>query len=249
MDRFSDRVALVTGSTSGIGEATARQLASEGATVVINSISSVAVGDKVVAELTDTGATASYVQCDISDPDQCRSMVETVIERYGKLDVLVNNAGVTKVIPHPDLDAVTPEVFHEIFDVNVFGTFELTRLALPHLKATGDGAVVTVTSIAGIRPTGSSIPYAASKAALNHLTRLLAHVSGPEVRINAVAPGLVRTPWTKDWGPVHEMVAERAPLGRSAEPEDIATVIADVAAARYMTGEVVLVDGGLSLWG
>ncbi len=161
----------------------------------------------------------------------------------------MNNAGTTKVIPHADLDAATEEIFRHILDVNLIGTFELTKLALPHLRATGAGSVVNVTSIAGLRPTGSSVPYAVSKAALNHLTALLANVTGPEVRVNAVAPGLIRTPWTADWGPIHDLMSSRAPLGRSGEPDDIAAAIADVAANPYLTGQVVVVDGGLSLRG
>ncbi len=189
------------------------------------------------------------MQCDVSDADQRRHLIETTIAEHGHLDVLVNNAGVTKVIAHADLDAVTEEVFRRILDVNLIGTFELTKLALGHLEATGDGAVINVTSIAGLRPTGSSVPYAVSKAALNHLTALLANVTGPAVRINAVAPGLVLTPWTADWGPIHDMMAERAPLGRSGQPDDIAAAIVDVAANRYLTGQVIVVDGGLSLRG
>jgi ketoreductase RED2 len=107
--------------------------------------------------------------------------------------------------------------------------------------------VVNVTSIAGIRATGSSIPYAVSKAALNHLTVLLANVVGPEVRINAVAPGLIRTPWTADWGPVHDLFGEKAPLGRSGEADDVAEVIVDIAASAYVTGQVIVVDGGVTL--
>jgi ketoreductase RED2 len=129
----------------------------------------------------------------------------------------------------------------------VLGTFRLIRLALPHLKATGDASVVNVSSVAGVRPTGSSVPYAVSKAALNHLTALLGNVTGPEVRVNAVAPGLVRTPWTADWGPVHDSMAQRAPLGRSGEPDDIASAVVDVASSPYITGQVVVVDGGFSL--
>ena len=243
MGRFDGKVVIVTGSSSGIGEAAARLFAAEGATVVVNSATSVEAGERVATSL----AGSSYVQADVSDPAAARQLVETTIERHGHLDVLVNNAGTTQVIPHHDLDAVTDEIFRRIIDVNLFGTWQLTKLAMPHLKATGDGAVINVTSIAGVRPTGSSIPYAVSKAALNHLTLLLANVSGPEVRVNAVAPGLVRTPWTEDWGPLHELVAERAPLGRSATPEDIAEVIFDLAASRYTTGQVVVVDGGLTL--
>jgi ketoreductase RED2 len=243
MSRFADQVVLVTGSSSGIGEAAARHFAAEGATVVVNSSSSVAAGEAVAASL----PSASYIQADVADEDDCRRLLDTTIERHGRLDVLVNNAGTTEVIPHADLDAATVDVFRKIFDVNVFGTWALTRLAMPTLRADGGGAVVTVTSLAGVRPTGSSIPYAMSKAALNHMTALLANVVGPDVRVNAVAPGLVRTPWTRDWGPLHDAMTTRNPLQRSAEPDDIASVIVDVAASAYMTGQVVVVDGGLGL--
>jgi ketoreductase RED2 len=243
--RFTGKVVVVTGSSSGIGEATARHFADHGARVVVNSASSVDAGEHVASSLPD----ASYVQADISSIDDCRRLVDTTIERFGQLDVLVNNAGYTQVIPHPDLDAVTDDVFRRILDVNLLGTWQLTRLAIPHLSETGDGSVVNITSIAGVRPTGSSIPYAVSKAALNHLTVLLANVTGPNVRVNAVAPGLVRTPWTKDWGPLHDAMRTQVPAARSAEPDDIAEVVVAVAGSRYMTGEVVLVDGGMALRG
>jgi ketoreductase RED2 len=243
VSRFAGRVVLVTGSSSGIGAETARAFAAEGARVVVNSSTSKAEGEAVAAELPD----AVYVQADVADPASTDALVAAAVGHYGRLDVLVNNAGRTRVINHADLDAVTDEVFREIFDVNLFGTFRLTRAALPHLREAGDAAVVNVSSVAGVRPSGSSIPYAVSKAALNHLTALLANVTGPEVRINAVAPGLVRTPWTEGWGPIHDSMATRTPAARSGEPTDIAEVIVDVAAARYLTGQVVVVDGGLSL--
>jgi ketoreductase RED2 len=239
---FDGQVAIVTGSSSGIGAATAQQLSAEGASVVVNSSSSVEAGEKVAGEL----ESASYLQADISDESQCLGLVEATLERWGRLDILVNNAGATSVIPHADLDAVTDEIFRRILDVNVLGTWYLTRAALPHLKASPAGAVVNVTSIAGVRELGSSIPYAVSKAALNHLTRLLAKVSGP-VRINAVAPGLVATPWTADWEAQHAAVGQIAPLRRSASAEDIADSILGVLKSRYMTGEVVVVDGGVTL--
>jgi ketoreductase RED2 len=239
---FDGQVAVVTGSSSGIGAATAQQLSAEGASVVVNSSSSVEAGEKVAGEL----ESASYLQADISDESQCLGLVEATLERWGRLDILVNNAGATSVIPHADLDAVTDEIFRRILDVNVLGTWYLTRAALPHLKASPAGAVVNVTSIAGVRELGSSIPYAVSKAALNHLTRLLAKVSGP-VRINAVAPGLVATPWTADWEAQHAAVGQIAPLRRSASAEDIADAILGVLKSRYMTGEVVVVDGGVTL--
>src|SRR5262245_12780353 len=139
MERFSDRVVLVTGSSSGIGEATAKLFATEGAAVVVNSSSSVEAGEAVAAAIVEAGGAASYVQADIADPEQCKRMIDAVIERHGRLDVLVNNAGVTEVIAHHDLDAVTTDLFRRILDVNVVGTFEVTRLAMPHLKASGDG--------------------------------------------------------------------------------------------------------------
>jgi ketoreductase RED2 len=239
---LAGQVAIVTGSSSGIGEATARRLAAAGATIVVNSSTSVAAGERVAASLPN----AHYLQADVADAAQCQRLIDITVQRCARLDILINNAGTTAVIPHADLDAVTDEIFHRILDTNLLGTWHLTRAALPHLRQSPAGVVVNVTSIAGLRATGSSIPYAVSKAALNHLTRLLAKVSGP-VRINAVAPGLVQTPWTKDWGPLHEQVARLAPLGRSATADDIADAIFGVVTSRYMTGEVILVDGGLSL--
>jgi ketoreductase RED2 len=180
------KVAIVTGSSSGIGESVARALASAGVSVVINSSTSVAAGEAIAASLPD----AIYVQGDIADEDACRALVAAATERFGRLDILVNNAGTTKVIPHADLDAATDEVWREIFEVNVLGTWHMTKAAVPALRASGAGSVLNVSSIAGVRPTGSSIPYAVSKAGVNHLTLLLAKVLGPEIRVNAVArPG------------------------------------------------------------
>jgi ketoreductase RED2 len=239
---LAGQVAIVTGSSSGIGEATAHRLANAGAAVVVNSSTSVDAGEQVAAALPN----AIYVQGSVADEAACKRLVEATLARFGRLDILVNNAGTTQLIPHADLDAVTDEIFHRILDVNLLGTWYLTRAAMPHLKQSPQGVVVNVTSVAGLRPTGSSIPYAVSKAAINHLTVLMAKVCGP-VRINAVAPGLVATPWTKDWGGLHALVAQNAPLGRSASAEDVADAIYGVVIAKYMTGEIVCVDGGLSL--
>jgi ketoreductase RED2 len=237
------QVALVTGSSSGIGAATARALGAAGATVVVNSRHSVDAGRAVAAEV----AGASYEQADVADADQARTLVDTTVERHGRLDILVNNAGTTVVIPHHDLEAASVDIWRSIFEVNVFGTWQLTVAAVPHLRASGDGAIVNVSSLAGHRPTGSSIPYAASKAAVSHMTALLANVLGPSVRVNAVAPGLIDTPWTEDWHTVREVVQAQAPLQRWGGPEDVAEVILSLVASSYVTGEVVLVDGGLHL--
>jgi ketoreductase RED2 len=236
-------VALVTGSTSGIGEAVARRLVTEGHRVVINSVRSVDAGAALAAELGDA---AAYVQGDIAvDADVARMVAETV-QRFGRLDVLVNNAGTTVVIPHHDLEAATAEIFRRLYDVNVVGSWQLTVAAMPHLRESR-GCVVNVSSLAGLRPTGSSIPYAVSKAALNHLTRLLANTVGPDVRVNAVAPGLIDTPWTADWDAVREGVRAMAPLQRSGQPEDVVEVVLALIRSRYVTGEVWAVDGGLAL--
>jgi ketoreductase RED2 len=243
--RFSldGQVALITGSSSGIGAATARLLASVGVTVVINSVRSVDTGQALADQLPG----ASYVQADVADEDQARRLVDTAVARHGRLDVLINNAGITQVIPHRDLDAATPDVWRRIFDVNVIGTWQVTVAAVPHLRASGRGQVVNVSSLAGERPTGSSIPYASSKAAVSHMTRLLANTLGPDIRVNAVAPGLVDTPWTESWDTVRAFVQAQAPLQRSATPEDVAEVIHGLVRSSYVTGEVVLIDGGLHL--
>ena len=242
MSEFSGKVALVTGSSSGIGEAIARSLHSLGASVVINSSSSTEAGQNIAQSL---GENAIYIQADISDKDSCIRLVDETLKRFGKLDILINNAGWTELVPHRDLDALTDEIFQKTFAVNVTGTWMLTKVAMPHLKNSEDGNVVTITSIAGVRPVGSSIAYSMSKAALNHMTLLLAKSCGP-VRVNAVAPGLVETPWTKDWQDQHAGVQAMAPLGRSATPTDCVEATLGLLRTKYATGQVFIVDGGLT---
>jgi ketoreductase RED2 len=236
------RVALVTGSSSGIGQATAQALAAAGAAVLVNSSSTVAEGEAVAASLPD----ALYVQGDIAAPGVSETLVESALERWGRLDTLVNNAGTTALIPHNDLQAASVDVWRRIFEVNVFGTWAMSVAAMPALRESR-GSIVNITSIAGVRPTGSSIPYAASKAALNHMTVLLAKVVGPEVRVNAVAPGLIDTPWTADWDVAREVIRQVAPLKRSGQPDDVAEVVLALTCAAYVTGQVVCVDGGVTI--
>jgi ketoreductase RED2 len=238
----SSRVVLVTGSTSGIGLATAQRFSELGNTVVFNSAHSVEAGE----HLASVTPNSHYVRANVASAEECDHLLHAVLERYGRLDVLINNAGITKVIPHHDLEAASVDVWREIFDVNVFGTWQLSVAAMPALKGS-HGSIVNVSSIAGVRPTGSSIPYAASKAALNHLTTLLAKVSGPDVRVNAVAPGLIDTPWTSEWDAIRQYVSSVAPLRRSGTPADVADVIVSLATTPYVTGQIVLVDGGLTL--
>jgi ketoreductase RED2 len=242
MSELQGRVAIVTGSSSGIGEATARHLSLAGANIVVNSSTSREAGEKVTAALPND---AIYVQADISDRDQGQALVDATLDRFGRLDILVNNAGWTSPVDHADLDALTDEIMQRTFDVNVFGTWWLTRSAMPHLRESPDGNVVMVTSVAGLRPVGSSIAYSMSKAALNHLTALLAKACAP-VRVNAVAPGLVETPWTAGWTDLHQMARDKLPLHRAAQPDDIALAIMSLVGNGYLTGEIMVVDGGLT---
>jgi ketoreductase RED2 len=159
----------------------------------------------------------------------------------------VNNAGTTTVIPHHDLDAVTTEIWERILRVNLLGTWSVIQAAAPHLRATGEGVIINVSSLAGVRPTGSCIPYAVSKAAVNHLTVLLANALGPEIRVHAVAPGLIDTPWTADWDAIREEVRATAPLSRSGTPEDVAEACVALVGLGYSTGQVLVVDGGVGL--
>lgn len=240
-ERLAGKVAVVTGSTSGIGEAIARRFVSEGAAVVINSSRSVDRGKALAGELED----ALYVQGDIANEEDCDRIISETVAAFDTIDILVNNAGTTEVIPHGDLEAATDDIWRRILDVNLVGTWRMSKFAMPHLRTAG-GSIINITSIAGLRPRGSSIPYAVSKAALNHLTLLLARAVGPEVRVNAVAPGLIDTPWTEDWDEVRESVQDIAPLRRSGVPGDIAEACVSFALSAYITGQVLAVDGGLT---
>jgi ketoreductase RED2 len=237
------RVAIVTGSSSGIGRAIARRLDERGVRLVVNSARSVDAGEALARSLHE----AIYVRADVSEEDEARHLVDAALTTFGRLDILVGNAGTTRLIPHADLEAATPEVWREIFDLNVIGTWQTTVAAMPHLQASGAGCVVNVSSVAGSRPAGSSIPYAVSKAAVEHLTRLLANVAGPGVRVNAVAPGLIETPWTKDFTQIAEKVRQETPLRRVGLPDDVATAVLGLVDATYVTGQVLLVDGGAHL--
>lgn len=240
-------VALVTGSTSGIGMAIARRLASEGYSIVLHSRNSVEAGHLLALEL----GSAIYVQADLADDGDRVRLIREAIGGWGRLDVLVNNAGISRVIAHDDLAAATPDVWHELYEVNVVAPFRLiaeAEAALRDSKRSGrPGCIVNISSHAGVRPKGASIPYSATKAALNHMTRLLAVSLAPDIRVNAVAPGLVDTPLTADWTQAQKLWKERSPMRRAASPADIAQAVAMLVASDYLTGEILLSDGGLNL--
>jgi ketoreductase RED2 len=237
-------VVLVTGSSSGIGRACAARFARDGARIVVNSSRSVEEGEAFAKILPE----AVYVQGDVALEADAKRLVDATLERFGRLDVLVNNAGTTELIPHHDLDAVTDEIWERILGTNLLGAWYMSRAAVPALRE-AQGCIVNVSSVAGLFAGGSSLPYAVSKAALNHMTRLLAGALGPEIRVNAVAPGLIETPWVQrdGWEQIRTAVEKRAPLGRTGTPDDVAEAVVTLAASAYVTGQVLVVDGGLTI--
>jgi NAD(P)-dependent dehydrogenase (short-subunit alcohol dehydrogenase family) len=243
----SDRVALITGSTSGIGAATARRLALDGYMVALHSRSSADIGKRMASEL----AGASYHQADLADEQATRDLVASVLQQHGRLDVLVNNAGQSIRIPHADLKAATPAVWRRMLDVNLIAPFVLITEAEPALRKSAEAgrpaSIVNIGTHAGVRPKGASIPYATAKAGLHHVTRLLALALGPAIRVNCVAPGLVETPMSANWPEATELWNSRSAMRRPAKPEDIADLVAALVANDYVTGEIVIADGGLNL--
>jgi 3-oxoacyl-[acyl-carrier protein] reductase len=243
------KIAIVTGSASGIGAATAVELAKRGWGVAINYSKSEAQAKKVAAQCKD----AILVQADVSEDAGCKKLVQAALDRWGRLDALVNNAGTTKFVKHADLDGLSADDFQRIYRLNVVGPFQMARAAAPALKA-AKGAIVNVSSIASLLGTGSSIAYAASKAALNSMTYSLARVLGPEIRVNAVLPGYVDTPWQHNALGLERARQQAAhystlvPLKDYARPEDVAdAVVWLIEGARQVTGETILVDGGMHI--
>jgi len=239
---MSERVALITGSTSGIGAATARRLTRDGYVVALHSRSSADIGKQMASELKG----ASYHQADLADETAARGLVASVLKHHGRLDVLVNNVGESIRIPHADLKAATPAVWRRMLDINLIMPFVLITEAEAALRE-ARGCVINIGTHSGVRPKGASIPYATAKAGLHHVTRLLALTLGPDIRVNAVAPGLVETPMSAGWPEATELWNTRAPMRRAAQPEDIADLVAALVANDYVTGEIVIADGGLNL--
>jgi NAD(P)-dependent dehydrogenase (short-subunit alcohol dehydrogenase family) len=244
---LADTVAVITGGGTGIGRATALAIAGAGAAGVVVTYSRSATEARAVAD--ELSCPALAVRADVADDEQVRALATTVLDRFGRVDVLVNNAATTYRVPTEDLDGLTDEAFHRVLDVNVVGPYRMTRALAPALR-TARGAVVNVASIAGYRAGGSSIAYGVSKAALLQLTRNLAVALAPEVRVNAVAPGTVATRWHTDVlgaaGFERKVAAERAsvPLRRTAEPEHVAQAVLGLLTMDLVTGEAIILDGG-----
>jgi 3-oxoacyl-[acyl-carrier protein] reductase len=244
---MAKKIALITGSATGIGRAAALRFAKEGFAVAVNYSRSEAEALETLEGVKKLGAPALLCKANVGDDAAVKEMIGRVQKEWGGLDVLVNNAGMTHFIDHTNLDALTDAVWQEIFQVNLLGTFYCCRAALPLLHERG-GSIVNVTSVAGLSGQGSSIPYAASKAAANSLTRSLARAFAPMVRVNAVAPGPVETRWLIGHEHHVQNFVKTVPMQRAALPDDIADAIWFLAQGTTLTtGQVLVVDGGRTM--
>jgi 3-oxoacyl-[acyl-carrier protein] reductase len=245
------KAAVVTGSSSGVGAATAIQLGKLGCDVVVHYRRSRDEAEAVAAEVRGYGVRCQVVGGDTAVDADCRRIIGTAVDAFGRLDILVNSAGTTQFIKHSDLDAVTDDVWRTIMDVNVKGPFQCIRAAREPMTRAGGGHVVNIASIAGIKATGSSVPYAASKAALINMTISLARALAPTIRVNAVAPGFIAGRWLQQGlGDNYEAAVARTekklPTGRVSTPEDIAdAVLSLLTGSRNITGQTLTVDGGM----
>ncbi len=247
------KTAIVTGSATGVGAATALQLAGRGYDVVINYSRSEAEAHASEAACRAAGADTLLLRGDVADDSACRGMAEAALARWGRIDALVNNAGITSFTGAADWDALDAPTFQRILDVNVIGAFQMVRACVPHLKA-ARGAIVNVSSVAGALGIGSSVAYVASKGAINSLTLHLARALAPQVRVNAVCPGLITTRWFVDgigadnYEKLKTQYEQTTPLGRACTAEDVAeSVVWLLEGARTITGEMILLDSGMHL--
>ena len=249
------KAAIVTGGGTGVGRATALALARRGCAVAVNYSRSAAEAEGTADEVRALGPQALAVRADVADDRACRDLVEASLRALGRLDVLVNNAATTVFVPHPDLEKLADEDWQRILAVNLLGPFHCARAARGAMQAGGGGEIVNVSSVAGIAGVGSSLPYCASKAALNSLTVTLARALAPAIRVNAVAPGFITGRWLEGglgpaYGPIKAAVEARVPLHRVCEPEDVADAILSlITGSDLVTGQILAVDGGMLIAG
>ncbi len=255
MSALSNKVAIVTGSATGLGAAVALQLADKGCNVVINYTKSETEAKETLAACEAKGVEAILAQGDVGEDADCRRIVQAAVDKWGRVDVLVNNAGGTKFANHAELDELNAEDFLWIYKVNVVGAYQMIRACAQHMKEAGKGSVVNISSIAGVTGIGSSVAYAATKGALNTMTLSLARALAPAIRVNAVCPGFIGTRWFKDemsaeqYAKMEAGVAASVPLHVASGPDDIAdsAVFFLTDASRHVTGETLMVDAGMHL--
>jgi 3-oxoacyl-[acyl-carrier protein] reductase len=244
--------ALVTGAATGIGRSAAIALAKNGYDVVVNYSRREDAAKLTARECETAGAHALPYRCDVSDDASVRAMLAATEKEFGRLDVLINNAGTTVDVEPKNFDAMTVEAWNRVFAVNVLGLFLVTRAATPLLRKSPNGCIVNTCSIAGLRPSAQPLPYAASKAAVANLTKTLANALGPEIRVNAVAPGWIEGEWMKrtlaeNYKGLMERRAKYTPLKRCCTEDDVAdSMLSLILHNRFVTGEIIIIDGGFS---
>ena len=248
-------VAIITGGGTGVGQATSMQLAKLGWSVVVNYSRSQSDADATVAEIVATGGQAIAVQADVADDAACRSLVAKTMEKFGRVDLLVNCAGTTEFIPFSELDLATDEVWQRLYQVNVIGPFHCARAVREPMLASGGGQIINVSSVAAQLGQGSSIPYCCTKAAIDNLTVSLARTFAPHIRVNGIAPGFIAGRWTKNGlGDRYEgLVAsyeKTLPLGKVCTSADVAEgIVSLVTGSQLVTGQTLTVDGGMMISG
>lgn len=246
------KAALITGGGTGVGRASALALAQQGCSVAVNYSRSAEAAEQTATDVRALGVAGIAIQGDVAEDADCRSIVDQAVAELGRLDVLVNSAGTTVFVAHDDLEGITSDDWHRLYAVNTMGPFQMMRAAADHLRADGGGEVVNISSVSGVAGVGSSLPYCASKAALNNLTVTMARVLAPEVRVNAIAPGFITGRWWKEGqgDKVHDIVQDAVknsvPLQAVCDPEDVAdAVMGFVRGSDLATGQVLVVDGGM----
>jgi 3-oxoacyl-[acyl-carrier protein] reductase len=250
MTSLDSKVALITGGSRGVGRALALALASRRCSVAINHRDSAAQAEETVRFVEESGGRAICVRGDTANDDDCRRMIAVTAERFGRLDILVNNAATTEFIPYAEMEKLTTELWDRIFAVNVRGPFQCVRAARDLLQATGAGHVINISSIAGLDGSGSSIPYAASKAALINMTQSLARTLAPSVQVNSIAPGFIDSQWTHEglgtsYAAISEIHKTRAAMQAICRPEDVAdAVMSLLEGSRLVTGQTLVCDAG-----
>jgi len=245
---FAGKVAIVTGGGTGMGKAISAGLAAAGASVVVNYSRSADEAAATVGEIERAGGAAMAVRADVADAGQVAALIAQAVDRYGRLDAVVNNAGTTAFVPFSDLDGLDEETWDRIMAVNVKAPWLMAKAAAAAMRANDGGAIVNISSVAGIKPGGSSLAYSVSKAAMIHLTKGLAVALAPDVRVNSVAPGFVNTRWHDNSSDERkQQIAQASPLRRNVGVEQIASVTLECLRNDNMTGQVIAIDSGTLL--